>query len=307
MDLNLLLVFEALLEERSVTRAAARVGLSQPAASSALSRLRTAFGDPLFRRSATGMSATPRAMQLGGPIRSALSQIRTALAESPGFDPSGSSRSFRIGMTDYAELVFLNRLVSRVLRDAPAVQILVRRLDHIFTPPQSDLQDGVLDFAIGFFPEASALEPDMRLLDLYSEENVCIARKGHSMLRGSLTVRRFAAAGHIGIFYRNEARGLVDTALAGYGMRRKLCVTTPHFYTAAQIVAKSDLIAVVPAGLARRFQKLLGLEVRKLPVRMPPLHLRLLWHQRTTEDAGLNWIRNVIASERALQKVGPAS
>jgi DNA-binding transcriptional LysR family regulator len=297
LDLNLLLVLEALLEERNVTRAAARVGLSQPAASSALSRLRAALGDPLFRRSSAGMSPTPRAMELAAPLRAALAQIRAALTESPAFDPSASTRSFRLGMTDYAELILLGPLLSRISRDAPDIQILVRRLDRIFIPPESELRDAAMDAAIGFFPEASSLEPDTHSLDLYSEKNVCIASKGNPVLRGPLTLRRFAAAGHVGVFYRNEVRGLVDTALATHGLRRKLRATTPHFLSAAQVVAESNLIAVVPAGLAARFRKSLRLDVRKVPVHMPPLHMRLLWHQRATSDAGHQWLRTLVAAQ----------
>jgi DNA-binding transcriptional LysR family regulator len=297
LDLNLLLVLEALLEERNVTRAAARVGLSQPATSSALSRLRAALRDPLFRRTAAGMSPTPRAMELAGPVRMALAQIRSALSESPGFVPSASARSFRIGMTDYAEYVFLGHLLSQISRDAPEVQILVRRLDRIFIPPESDLQDASLDAAIGFFPNVNTLAPVTRSLDLYSEKNVCIARNGHPILRGSLTLRRFAAAGHVGVFYRNEVRGLVDSALASHGLRRKLRATTPHFLSAAKVVAESNLIAVVPAGLAARFRKLLPLDVRNVPLHLPPLHMRLLWHERVTSDAGHQWLRTLITSQ----------
>lgn len=297
MDLNLLLVLEALLEERNVTRAAARVGLSQPAASSALGRLRATFRDPLFRRTAAGMSATRRAMELAAPVRTALAQIRAALTEGAGFDPSASARSFRLGMTDYAELVLLGPLLSRISHDAPDVQIFVRRLDRIFIPPESELREDVIDAAIGFFPEADSLEPDTRARELYSEKNVCIARKGHPILSGALTPRRFAAAGHIGVFYRNETRGLVDSALASYGLRRKLRATTPHFLSAARVVAESNLIAVVPAGLAARFRKSLHLEVRKVPVQMPPLRMRLLWHERATSDAGQRWLRSLIASQ----------
>jgi DNA-binding transcriptional LysR family regulator len=236
-------------------------------------------------------------MELAGPLRTALAHIRSALTESPGFDPSASARSFRIGMTDYAELVILGTLLSRISRDAPDIQILVRRLDRIFIAPESELRDGVMDAAIGFFPEASSLEPDTRSLDLYSEKNVCIARRGHPILRGHLTARRFAAAGHVGVFYRNEVRGLVDSALASHGLRRKLLATTPHFLSAAQVVAESNLIAVVPAGLAARYRKFLGLEVRKVPVQMPPLHMRLLWHQRATSDGGHQWLRALVASQ----------
>jgi DNA-binding transcriptional LysR family regulator len=294
VNLNLLLAFEALIEERSVTRAAVRIGLSQPAMSNALGRLRATFNDPLFTRTAHGMTATARAVELAGPVRGGLAQLRSALAERPPFDPAASTCGFRLAMTDYAEMLLLGPLLRRIQHRAPEVQILIRRLDRIFIAPEAELRTGAFDAAIGFFPEANALEPGTYSRDLFVEENVCLARKGHPLMQKRLTLRQFAGANHVAVFYRPESRGLIDNILAGHGLRRRLQAATPHFPTIPFVVAESDLIAVVPAGLAARFKKKLPLEVRKSPLRLPPFHMRLLWHEHTAEDPAQAWLRSEI-------------
>lgn len=294
VNLNLLVAFEALLEEQSVSRAATRIGLSQPALSNALARLRDIFGDPLFQRTSRGMKATARALELAGPVRSGLSQLRSALTERPRFDPAASARSFRIAMTDYAELVLLPPLIRSVACVAPSVRIVVRRAERLFVPPEAELRSGSFDAAIGFFPDAKALDPRTRSRDLFEEENVCIARKGHPLTRKRFTLREFAAAGQVGVFYRDDTVGLIDNILAGHGLRRRLQAATPHFLSAVSIVAQSDLIAVVPAGLAARFRKPLGLEIRKAPIRLPTFCMRLLWYEHNTEDPAQQWLRSEI-------------
>jgi DNA-binding transcriptional LysR family regulator len=302
VNLNLLVVFEALFEERSVSRAAARVGLSQPAMSNALARLREMFGDPLFTRQRRGMAPTPRAVELAGPVRAGLAQLRGALAGPPAFDPTSSARTFRIACTDYAELLLGGPLLARVQAAAPAVQVVIRRLDRIFAAPEADLRAGAVDAAIGFFQDASALEPSTRVRELFAEPNVCIARRGHPLLRSRLTAQRFAAAPQAGIFYQAETRGLVDNVLAAEGLRRRLQATTPHFLAVPHLVASSDLVACVPAGLAARFRRWLPIEVRKLPVELPPFHMRLAWHATADDNPAQQWFRIqvVAACPRAL-------
>ena len=310
VNLNLLLAFEALLEERSVSRAAARIGLSQPAMSNALGRLRATFSDPLFTRTARGMTPTSRALELAGPVRGGLAQLRGAFAERPQFDPSISTRTFRIALTDYAELVLFPRLMQRIQRRAPEVQIQLRRLDRIFFAPEVELRSGGLDAAIGFFPEANTLEPGTYSRDLFVEENVCLLRKGHPLLHKRFTLRQFASAGHVGVFYRSDTRGLIDTILASHGLRRRLQAATPHFLVAPYVVAETDLIAVAPAGLAARFKRSLPLEIRKCPIQLPLFHMRLLWHEHSGGDPAHAWLRSEIvecsARARAADRVRQA-
>jgi len=294
VNLNLLLAFEALFEEHSVSRAAARIGLSQPAMSNALKRLRALFGDALFTRTAAGMTPTPRARELAGPVRGGLAQLRAALAGGARFDAHAASRTFRLAATDYAEVAVLAPLLARIQASAPGVQIVVRRPELLFQPPEEALRDGTLDAAIGFYPEASALEPGTCSGELFAEENVCIARRGHPLMRRRLTLRQFAAAGHVAIITRPDGRGFIDDLLAGHGLRRRLRGLTPHLLAAPHLVAASDLIAVVPAGLAARMRRALPLAARSVPLHMPPFRMRLLWHQDRTEDPAHQWLRGEI-------------
>lgn len=294
VDLNVLLAFEALLEERSVTRAAARVGLTQPAMSNALGRLRALFGDPLFIRRGSEMAPTARAMVLAEPVRSGLAHLRYAFDERPQFDPTVSTRSFRLALTDYAELLILGVLLGRVQRSAPDVQIVVRRPVRIFVPPEGDLSTGRIDMAVGFYPEQSALDPSTQSHELFAEDHVCIARQGHPLMRKRFGVREFAAARHVGIFYRPDTRGLIDNILASHGFRRRLLAALPDFLSVPNIVAQSDLIAVVPAGLAAHYGKTLPLDVRKVPIEFPRMTMRLLWHAHADADAAHRWLRSEI-------------
>ncbi|HYL77769.1 MAG TPA: LysR family transcriptional regulator [Bryobacteraceae bacterium] len=296
VNLNLLVAFEALLEERSVSRAAKRAGLSQPAMSNALARLRTMFSDPLFNRAARGIIPTARALELAVPVRAGLAHLRSVFAERPSFDPGASTRGFRLAMTDYAELRVLPALLERMGSASPYLQLLVRRVERIFLPPEADLRAGAFDAAIGFFPEDSALEPGTRSCDLFTEENVCIIRRGNPLLRKRFTLRQFASAAHAAVFYRAESRGLIDNILAGHGLRRRLQAVTPHFLTLPFLVAKSDLIAVVPTGLAAHFRRFLPIEIRKLPLLLPPFRMRMMWHEHAEDDPAHKWLRTEVAS-----------
>src|SRR5581483_11814652 len=254
INLNLLVAFEALLEEHSVSRAARRIGLSQPATSNALARLRDLFGDPLFNRTVRGIIPTPQALELAVPIRSGLAQLRCAFGERPDFEPAISTRSFRIAMTDYSQLRVLPTLLRRMGTVAPHIQIVVKRHNHVFVAPEADLRSGSIDAAIGLFPEESALDPGSQSCDLFSEEGVCIIRRGSPLLKNRFTLRQYAAAGHAAPFGPNDNRGFADILLEAHGLRRRLQLITPDFLTLPFVVAKSDLVAVVPAGLAAHFR-----------------------------------------------------
>lgn len=296
VNLNLLLAFEALLEERNVSAAAARIGLSQPAMSNALARLRTLFGDKLFIRSVRGMVPTSRALALAESVHLGLGHLRSALDSPKPFDPGATPRSFRISMSDYAELRVLSLLLRRLLSTAPHLQILVHRADRIFLPPEDALRQGTFDAAIGFFPEATQLAAGTQSLDLFTEDNVVIARRGHPILKRTLSLRQFASAVHVANITRPDSRGFIDDILAGHGLRRRLRIATPHLLTIPYLVAASDAIAVVPEGLAGRFKKSCDLQLYKVPFRMPLFCMRLLWHQSATADPAHQWIRSQIQS-----------
>jgi len=294
LDLNLLKVFDALLEDRHVSRAAQRVGLSQPALSNALSRLRAVFGDPLFVRTGQGMKPTARALQLAGPLRTGLAQIRAAVEGGPGFDAISSTRVFRVAMPDYLEFRLLPPLLVRLAEVAPHVRVQVRRLDGLFQAPEAALRSGNLDAAIGYFPDARGLEPGTLSETLFTDEQAVVARKGNPVFNGNtaarLTNEQFSEAEHAAVIFRDEAWGVIDTELASRGLRRKLRLATPHFLTVIHAVLETDLVACIPIWLARHFEPM-GLTIRQPPFQLPYFTARWIWNQNADADPGHKWFR----------------
>ena len=293
IDLNLLVVFEALMDERNVTRAARRVGLSQPAMSNALTRLRRTFDDPLLVRTPSGMMPTPAAQALIPAVHGALSQLRAALDEKPAFNPAASNRAFHVLTSDYAEIVLLASLVGKLRQEAAGLTIRVHRPPNVFQPPSRTALSDSFDLAIGFFPDALSLDPSVRSEVLFEEDNVCIAAANHPSIRSRMSIRQYASAQHAAVFYKSEGPGVIDTILAQKGLTRQLAVLAPHFASVPFIVAESDLIATVPRRLAVRFSKALKLQVLPVPFTIPPFRLTMLWHERVESDSAHKWLRKL--------------
>jgi DNA-binding transcriptional LysR family regulator len=293
-DLNLLPIFEALVEERSVSRAAARVGLSQPAVSNAIRRMREATGEALFVRTARGIRPTPRAEELSGPIRAALAHARLALSGETTFEPATARRTFRIAMNDYSEWRLESSIVRRIRKRSAEIGIQVRRLDALFSGPEADLRNGALDLAIGFFPDPRSLGEGTLSETLFEEQNVVVGRRGNPGFKKRLTAARFAELDHAAIIYRPDTWGLVDQQLASLGLKRRLRLATPHFLTALKAAAESDLIACVPEGLAREFEQSLNLTIRALPISLPAFVTRMLWASQWHRDPAHVWLRDQI-------------
>src|SRR5262245_26032518 len=301
IDLNLLTVFEALMEERGVTRAAKRVGLSQPAMSNALARLRRTFNDPLFVRTTEGMSPTPAAQSLIGPVRSALAQLRDIFEEKSAFAPSASQRLFHLLTNDYVELTMLPLLAKAIRREASGVSLRIQRSPNVFEPPSANSLAESFDLAIGFFPDALTLDARIRSESLWEDWNVCIARANHPKIRGRISLRQYAEAEHVAVFYKKQGLGVIDTLLAQKGLSRRTALVVPHFTTVPFIVSTSDFIATVPARIAQRFSRQLKLQSLRAPIEIPPLRLTLLWHERFHADPAHRWIRERIsASARSI-------
>lgn len=298
IDLNLLLVFEALMDERNVTRAAKRIGLSQPAMSNALARLRRTFDDPVLVRTPDGMLPTPRAQALIVPVRAALAQLRGALEERPVFDPAASQRTFHLLANDYVELLLLPQVSAALQKQAQEVKLHVYRPRNLFHPPTAiDLADS-FDLALGFFPDALTLESGIRSAVLWEEQNVCIARAGHPVIRGGITLQQYVAAQHVAVFYKAQGAGLIDTLLEQQGMARRVALLVPHFVSAPFVVTTSDLIATIPERLAKQFAEL-PLQVLPVPLEMPPFRLTMLWHERFDQDAAHTWLRELLVTTTA--------
>lgn len=303
-DLNLLFVFEALLSERSVSRAAAKIGRSQPAVSNALGRLRRDLRDPLFVRIGRGMVPTPRALDLAPEVAAALGHARRAFG-GPAFHADRSSREFRLAASDDVEHRLLPPLLRRLGAAAPHVTVAVRRLPGLFQVPEDDLRSGAVDFAIGRLPGPPAVESGLFLHRLYRDRFVCIVRRGHPAIGRRLDRARFLAAGHAAVFSPGRGPGMIDGILSERGEKRRVVLSVPHFLSIPFVVARTDLIATVPESVAEAFETRLALRRFPCPIPIPVIDVNLVWHGRSHEDPSHVWLRDRILD--AARRAGGAS
>jgi DNA-binding transcriptional LysR family regulator len=284
LDLNLLRVFDAVLRGRSVTAAAAQLGLTQPAVSNALARLRAAFGgDALFLRTSQGMEPTPFARALAEPVRQALALLDSALAHGPGFDPATSDRSFRFYMSDLGQIEFLPPLVERVRKRAPGVRLEAVGLEL------EDIADalavGNLDIAMGFL---RGLGPPVARKALFRDPYVCLLRADHPIR--TLTKREFVEASHVLVTYRG-GHHVVEEALERAGLARRIVLRVPHFTVVPMVLERSDLILTLPARVARVFERQGAFRSLAPPLPIPPAEVAVHWHERFDGDPGNRWLR----------------
>jgi DNA-binding transcriptional LysR family regulator len=289
LDLNLLRAFDAVLREGSVTAAAGRLGMSQPAMSNALSRLRGLLGDPLFMRTPGGMRPTPFAQQLAAPVQQALDLIRASLSQQTGFDPRTSDRIFRFQLTDVGEIAFLPPLLERLQRDAPLVRVETQHL------PQDEVGDalagGEVDVAVGFLPELSAGVVQKRL---FRDRYVCLVRADHPTIGSRLTRSRFLAATHILVSSRGSAHEIVEQTLRNQGLVRKIALRVPHFTVVPMILSRTDHMVIVPEGLVGAIAPFGRFKALKPPVDIPALEVKVHWHERFDQDPGIAWLRGLL-------------
>jgi DNA-binding transcriptional LysR family regulator len=289
LDLNLLLVFQTIHREQNVTRAAARLGLSQPAVSSALSRLRRILGDPLFVRSRLGMQPTARALQLLAPIDQGLGLIRQGLQQHVGFDPKRADASFTVLISEIGELVYLPALMQRVRGMAPGIRFRVRQLSQ--SHYAEALEAGAADLAIGF---VASMRSSFRYRRLFSDSFVCIARAGHPDIGPAIGVQQFLAAEHVIKSRAGHLDGILAKAITRLGYDLKVVLIVPHFHAIPDIVARTDLVAVVPRGLAQATVHSLGTKIMALPFPMPSFQVGLHWHARCHNDPANRWLRKLV-------------
>jgi len=286
LDLNLLRVFDAVLREKSVTRAGQHVGLSQPAMSNALARLRNLFGDPLFVRTPSGMNPTPCALRLADPVRQALDLLELTLREQAGFDPATSARTFRFHMSDIGEVVFLPPLLERLKRDAPGVRLEVAQypVDGI----RESLETGKIDIALGFMPELGGGIAQRRL---FRDRYICLAREDHPVIRRSFSAAQFRAVRHVLIASSGTGHEVVERMLNEQGLADRIALRVPHFMVVPMILARTDLVCTVPWQLAQAFRAMGRFRAHEAPLAIPPFDVRLLWHERFEQDPGNRWLR----------------
>jgi DNA-binding transcriptional LysR family regulator len=287
LDLNLLRVFDAVLHDRTVTAAAARLGLTQPAVSNALGRLRALLGDPLFVRTASGMEATPFARGVAEPVRQALALIETALAHGPGFEPATATRAFRFYMSDLGQVEFLPPLVERVQRLAPGVRLeaVAVDLDDI----GDALASGALDIVVGFLP---GLGPPIARRALFRDRYVCLMRADHPIER--LTRKKFLEASHALVTYRAGGHRVIEEALERAGVARRIALRVPHFTVMPMVLERTDLILTLPARVARVYESRGRFKSLPPPVPIPPAEVAVHWHERFDGDPGNRWLRQQV-------------
>ena len=298
VDLNLLVVFDALLRERNVTRAAVTLGLSQPAVSNALARLRDQLDDRLFIRGARAMLPTPRALEIAPDIDAALARLRAVLGR-PGFVAEASRATFRIAAGDDTELGLVPPLLERLDALAPGITTRWNRLAGLFVVPAAELQSGALDFAVGAFPRPTPADSGLYFHELYDARFVCIARAGHPGIGRTLGLARFCELKHAATFYPGGGPGFLDRLLAERGRRRDVQVSLPSWLSVPFVVADSDLIATIPQSIAGRLAPRLELRRFKCPVPMPPMRMSLVWHARTHESRAHTWFRRALIEAAA--------
>ena len=301
LDLNLLRVFDAVMAERSLTRAAHTLSLTQPAVSNALRRLRETLGDDLVRRSGASMQPTPRAQALWPVVQEALAQLEAALAPAD-FVPQQAGNTFVLAMADATAAALMPRMVNLLATEAPGVS--VRVLPLTTRDPRALLEDECADLAIGYFPvvladltaRRQAGQPaDYLHLRVYDGEYVCLMRHNHPLASAPLTLDAYCGARHLLVSFSGRPYGFTDEALAALGRERRIVMTVNQFFTAGRVVACSDLLTVLPL----HFFGVTGLENelvwRPMPMPMPTVHVDALWHQRHAGSAAQRWLRGLVA------------
>jgi len=289
IDLNLLIAFAVLFREQSVSLAADKLHLGQPAVSGSLARLREMFDDPLFIRSGHRMQPTARATELHTELMPLLEQLQSTLFQQAEFNPAHAKATVTIGMTDWVEMWLMPRLVPALREHAPGVRLNVVGSDP-FTDAQR-LEGGDLDMAISVANQSARwMEREL----LTSMEFVTLWHPEQLQLEAPLSAEVYAAQQHVLVSYREAASSHIDTLLAKQGLKREISYTTPHFSALPGLLSHMPTLATVPQGLCENWQQIWGLQSSPVPLEMAPFEVALLWHQRHNSDAALMWVRGFI-------------
>jgi DNA-binding transcriptional LysR family regulator len=310
IDLNQLVLFQQLMVERRVSRVAEKMGLTQPAVSNTLAKLRRQFGDDLFVRTPSGMMPTPFAEQLAEPIGYALGMIHSGLNQHSRFDPAHVQRTLTIGMTDIGEIVFLPRLMDRLRQEAPGVSLNTVRTTA--TSLRDDMESGKVDLAIGPLPQLKAGFFQRRL---FRQRYVCLFRQGHPLDRqrppnarraaatsGSnspagplpLSLADFKAAEHLVIVSAGTGHGKVDDLLRRASVDRTVRLTVPHFVSVGHLLRSTDMVATVTERLADSLCEPFDLTSRAHPVDLPEVAINVFWHAKVHRSPAHLWLRSVV-------------
>lgn len=286
IDLNLLVVFHQLLQQRRVSRAAELLGLTQPAVSNALARLRNVLGDELFVRASAGMVPTPYANQLAEPVAEALGILHRAMNQQRSFDAATSTRRFVIAMSDIGEIYFLPRLVQEIARVAPGIS--VSTVHNATVNLKDEMEAGHVDLAVGLLPQLAAGFVHRRL---FRQRYVCTFRKGHALDKGKITLREFCAAEHLVVISAGTGHGKADEFMERAGITRDVKLRVMHFIAVGHLLRDSDLVATLPERLAESVTAPFGLAYVAHPAKLPEISIDVFWHSRHHGDPASQWLR----------------
>lgn len=288
LDFELLRVLDVMHRERHVTNAALSVGLSQPAMSRAIQRLRVVFGDELFVRTARGMLPTPRADELAPAARRILESAE-ALRRPAAFDPARLERTFVIGSADHLDTELLPA-IANTFATAPGVTFVMRPLD---AHASEQLASGAMDLAVGL---RTSMPSDAIVRHLYHEHFACAVRRGHPRVKRSLSLATFCELQHLQIAPRGDGSSVVDQALAARGLKRRIAVRTHTFQSAPLVVARSNLVITAPRRVLEPVAKILRLALFPPPLAIPPFEIVQAWHPRVQRDPSHAWFRDLVAA-----------
>lgn len=298
LDLNLLPALEALLRRRNVTQAAADVGLSQPAMSRALGRLRDVLDDPLLVRASTGYVLSPRAQALAPSLALALDEVK-GLFRGPAFDAAAERRVFRMAATDTHTILLAPPIMARLAREAPGVDL---RMESYGPDIVTKMERGDLDLAFALadtpLPPGAASEP------LFQDQLALVLRRGHPAARRNWTAADYAAYDHVGIAIFGDGQSELDAWLAAEGVRRRMALVTPHFMAALAAVARTDLVTTVSRAFAERFAPMFDLVLLEPPFVDTRMLTTLVWSLIRTADPGLAWFRGLVR-ETVMETMSP--
>jgi DNA-binding transcriptional LysR family regulator len=288
VDLNLLKAFDALIRERAVTRAAGRIGLSQPAMSHALSRLRGLFADDLFVRTPNHMEPTARAREIAPLVSAAIEHIEAALNLGIGFDPAKSTDIFTAGMAEYAEVALVGRLAEAFARQAAKATL---RLTPLTGAEAAERLDSVvIDVAVAHL---RALPGHLDSMMLLRDPFVLVARQGHPLAAQSLSLEAYAALDHVLVSPRGDTSGAVDRALADFRLKRRIALLVATYLALPAVLASSDLVATVPRRTAQQIAAMAAIEIMPLAIDLS-VHVSMAWHRRATSEPAQAWFRSLL-------------
>jgi DNA-binding transcriptional LysR family regulator len=291
LDLNLLLVLDALMDEGTLTRTAQRLRLSQPTVSAALTKLRTALGDELFVRANGVMQPTARSLALRPAVASVLKTIRLDILSMAAFDPAQETGAFTLSLSEIGELEFLPRLLDRLGREAAraSLKCVVQRPADL----ELAMDLGEVDLAIGYFPDlvSSVFKQQM----LFRHPSACLVRKSHPTIGPEMTLDTYLAARHIAIAPEGRTQEVVELGLAAQGLTRCVAVQVGHFVSAPFLVAQSDLVVTLPRPVAVVFAQICDLMIVEPPFAIPLIEVKQLWHKRFDGHPRSKWLRRIVA------------